>query len=135
MNLKRVVPFAFAVGGAAVALVATASLARDDQDRGRGRDVAPDQCVSAPLDDTRIIDSRTLYVDDYRGHAVLLHMGSECLNSFHDAVGLKFLGAERICGPMDVDVTDSVLTMPTPCLIDSVEALDKDQAKAYRNGK
>lgn len=131
--LKRAVPLAFALAGAAGVLMATTSVA---DDRGRGRGVEPDQCVSRPLDTTRIVDRSTLYVDDYRGHAVLLHMTSQCLNQFHDAVGLEFRGAERICDPMDVDVTDSIMTeMPVPCMVDSVEALSKDQARAYRNGK
>lgn len=133
MFLKRAAPLAFALAGAGAALMATTSAA---DDRGRGRGVEPGQCVSRPLDATRIVDRSTLYVDDYQGHAVLLHMASQCLNQFHDAVGLTFRGAERICDPMDVDVTDSVMTeMPVPCIVDSVEALNKDQAKVYRNGK
>ncbi len=134
---RPAVPLAFALTGAFVALAATASLAYGDRDgdRGRGRGVAPDQCVSSPLDTTRIVDSRTLYVDDYSGHAVLLHMTSQCLNSFHEAVGIRFVGTSRICDPLDVDVTDSIFTMPAPCMVGSVEALSKDDAKAYRNGK
>ena len=131
---RRFVPVAFAVAGALAAVMATASFARGDTDRGRSRGVAPGQCVSSPLNRTRIVDSRTLYVDDYSGRAVLLHMSGECLNDRNEAIGVKFQGTNQICDPLDVDITDSVLRMPTPCLVDSVEALDKDQAKAYRNG-
>lgn len=132
-TVKILAPVSFAAAGAVAALMATASMAHDD--RGRGRDLAPDQCIATPLNNTRIVDSRTLYVDDRMGHAALLHMGSECLNSFHEAIGVKFQGTSRICGPMDVDITDSIFTMPTTCMIDSIEALNKDEAKVYRNGK
>ncbi len=129
---RRIVPLVFAAIGAFAALAATATLASDDRDRTTS--VAPGQCVAEPLDTTRIIDKRTLYVDDYSGRAVLLHMSNECLNSFNEAVGLRFVGTSEICGPLDVDVTDSVLTAPVPCMIESVEALSKDEARAYRNG-
>ncbi len=130
MDRKILTAWIFGLGGAVLALAATASLAGEGRDRG----VAAGQCVEAPLDQTRIIDSRTLYVDDDHGNAVLLHMAGECLNNRDEAVGLKFYGGERICDPMDVEVTDSVLTMPTPCMVASVEALGKDEAKSYRHG-
>lgn len=120
---------AAAAGG--LAILATASLASDDE---RSRGVGPGQCVSAPLDDTRVIDESTLYIDDYHGNAVLLHMTSQCLTD-HEAVALKFFGSERICGPLDVDVTGSALTFPRPCIVGSVEALSKEEAKAYKHGR
>lgn len=133
--MRPLVPAILVVAAAAVAGVSLAHAALHDDDRGRGQGAAPGQCVSAPLNTSKIIDSRTLYVDDYSGHAALLHMTTQCLNDRDEAIGIKFQGTSRICGPLDVDITDSVLTMPTPCLIDSVEPLDKDQARAYRNGK
>ena len=132
-GLKTILPYALALAGAAAALTATASLAGNGW--GHGRELDPDQCLSRPLDQTRIVDSRTLYVDDYHGRAALLHMTTQCLNDFNEAIGLKFEGTDRICGPMDVEITDSVFTTRGSCQIESVEALDKDRAKAYRNGK
>ncbi len=131
---KRVAPFVIAGLAAGLALALSAPGAQAERNSSRG-DVAPDQCVYQPIDTTRIVDSRTLYVDDRRGHAVLLHMTSPCLNSMGDAVGLKFQGSGSICGPLDVDVTDSIFTTRGACLIDRVEALDPDRAKGYRNGR
>lgn len=112
-----------------VTVMAGASMAGDD----RGRSVASDQCVSRPFDTTKVVDDSTLYIDDRRGHAMLLHMASRCLIDNYEAVGLKFSGGtSRICSTMDVDVTGSITTMPTACLISSVESLTPEQAADYR---
>ena len=130
--LRRATPVLLGFGVAVLALSATATQADDDR---QSRSVAPGQCVSSPLDETRIIDDSTLYVDDYHGRAVLLHMSSQCLRDDHSAVGMKYFGTQRICGPMDVQVTGSVLEFPTPCIISSVEALSKGDAKTYKHGR
>ncbi|ESQ76335.1 DUF6491 family protein [Asticcacaulis sp. AC402] len=118
-------------GVAAAAAVLTGGVLAKDEDRGRG--VSADRCVARPLDQTKIIDEKTLYIDDRSGRAVLLHMSGACLHDRHEAIGLEFSGGmSRICDPLDVDVTGSVMTMPSRCIIASVEALTPAQAKSYR---
>ncbi|EGF90273.1 hypothetical protein ABI_32890 [Asticcacaulis biprosthecium C19] len=117
--------------GAALAVLTSVSLAGED-----GRGVAAGQCVSRPLDQTKVIDDKTLYMDDRSGRAVLLHMSGACLFDQHEPVGLEFYGGStRICDPLDVDVTGSVTTMPTRCIIASVESLTPEQAQAYRKAR
>ncbi len=114
---------------AIIAVAAGASMAGDD----RGRSVASDQCVSRPLDTTKVIDDKTLYMDDRHGHAVLLHMSGSCMNDSNEAIQLEYTGGStRICSPMDVEVTGNAVTTQTRCFISSVEALTPEQAAAYR---
>ncbi|ESQ92229.1 hypothetical protein ABAC460_04885 [Asticcacaulis sp. AC460] len=128
--MLRNVIFGFAGAGVAVVVLTGATLAGDGERSDR---VAAGQCVSRPLDQTKIIDDETLYVDDRGGRAVLLHMSGACLFNSFEPVGLEFHGgAMRICDPLDVDVTGSVTTMPTRCIIRSVEALTPERAAEYR---
>lgn len=121
--------FGIAGAGMALGLLTGVSLAGDE---GRGG-VAAGQCVSRPLDQTKVIDDKTLYIDDRGGRAVLLHMSGSCLYNDSEPVGLEFHGGTtRICDPLDVDVTGSVTSMPTRCIVRSVEALTPEQAEAYR---
>jgi len=121
------------LGGLAAVTVIGVAAGSSVADDGRGRSVAPNQCISRPIETTKVIDDSTLYMDDRGGHAVLLHMSGGCLFDRDEAVGLKFDGGTtRICGPMDVDVTGSVTRTPTACIISSIEALTPEQATDYR---
>lgn len=131
--MLRNVVFGSAGAGLAVVVLTGASLAGDGERSDR---VAAGQCVSRPLDQTKVIDDKTLYVDDRSGRAVLLHMSGPCLYNSFEPVGMEFHGgAMRICDPLDVDVTGAVTTMPTRCIISSVEALTPEQAAEYRRMK
>jgi len=127
---KTLASVALIAGGAFAALAASQTMAGSDTARDRG-DGARRACVSAPLDDTRILDDSTLLVTDYHGNAALIKMNGRCLEK-NEAIGIKYYGSNQICGPVDVEITGSVATnIPIPCFIDSVTPISKDEAKAY----
>ena len=106
-------------------------------DRGlAGASVKPArQCIMAPLQQTQILDEKTLYAEDGFGHASLIKMGGACMHK-SEAVKIEYRGITQICGPADVQISGySTPQFETPCFIDSVTSLTKDEAKAYRDGK
>ena len=127
---KTFAGIALVAAGAFAALAASQSMAGNDDTRDNG-DRARRACVSAPLDDTRVLDDSTLLITDYHGNAALVKMNGRCLEK-NEAIGIKYYGSNQICGPVDVQITGSVATnIPIPCFIDSVTPLSKDEAKAY----
>lgn len=120
---------ALIAGGAFAALAATQTMAGSDDSRAPDRPMRA--CVSAPLDDTRILDDSTLLVTDYHGNAALIKMNGRCLEK-NEAIGIKYYGTNEICSAVDVQITGSVATnIPQTCFIDSVTPISKDEAKAY----
>lgn len=116
--------------GVLVAMTASQSMADDDS---RSNRVSGRQCVSSPLDDSKVIDRETLMLTDRSGNAVLLHMTGPCLRK-NEPVGLEFFGSARVCSPLDVTVTGDITSaVPMRCMISSVEALTKEQVKEYNN--
>jgi hypothetical protein len=126
------------VGGVAalglIGVMGSQSFAQDDQARAK-TPAPPARCLGYPLEETRVIDSSTLYARDQSGHAALIKMKGPCLEP-DEAIGIKYYGTNQICGPLDVDISGSALTgIPRMCMIDTVTPLSKDEAKAYAFGK
>ena len=116
-------------GGVVVAITAGQSLADDD---GRGEASPRNQCVSAPLQDSQVIDRETLLLTDRRGNAVLLKMAGPCMSP-HEAIGIEYFGSSRVCDRMDVTITGDVASaVPMRCMIDSVTPLSKEEAAEYK---
>jgi len=93
------------------------------------------QCLSAPLDQTRILDDKTLFASDRSGNAALIKMTGACMRK-NEAVKIVYRGSTEICGPVDVEISgysDPVMQMP--CFIGSVTPLTRAEAKSYENGK
>ncbi len=94
----------------------------------------PRQCLTAPMETTNVIDEKTLFISDNRGQGALVHMKGSCLSKF-EPVGFKFRGSSDICAPIDADITGSLSSIPTPCFVDSIEFLTKEQTAAQQSGK
>ncbi len=95
---------------------------------------SPRQCLIGPMNTTNVIDEKTLFISDNRGQGALVHMKGSCLSKF-EPVGFKFRGSSDICAPIDADITGSLSTIPTPCFVDSIEFLTKEQTAAQERGK
>ncbi len=129
--------WAASIGGlaalGAVVLLSGPSDARDD--RGPATPKPATRCLGYPLENTEVVDSETLFVQDQSGHAALIKMKGACLEP-NEAIGLKYYGSNQICGPLDVEISGSVMTgIPRLCMIDTITPLSKDEAKAYLHGK
>lgn len=96
---------------------------------------SPRRCLSAPLDTTRVIDGKTLFVEDRGGTAALIHMNGSCLGREMDPVGFTYRGTSQICHPIDAEIKGQIDTVAIPCFVKSIEFLDKDKATAFRLGK
>ena len=94
----------------------------------------PRQCLIGPMNTTNVIDDKTLFISDNRGQGALVHMKGSCLSKF-EPVGFKFRGSSDICAPIDADITGSLSSIPTPCFVDSIEFLTKEQTAAQERGK
>lgn len=128
-SIKALTGIVFVAAGAFAVLAATQTLAGNDARDTTDR--AQRTCVSAPLDDTKVIDDSTLLVTDYHGSAALIRMNGRCLQK-NEAIGIKYYGSSQICDPVDVDITGSVATnIPQHCFISSITSISKDEAKAY----
>ena len=95
---------------------------------------APRQCLIGPMNTTNVIDEKTLFISDNRGQGALVHMKGSCLSKF-EPVGFKFRGSSDICAPIDADISGSLSSIPTPCFVDSIEFLTKEQTAAQERGK
>ncbi|WP_443750703.1 hypothetical protein [Asticcacaulis solisilvae] len=114
-----------AVAGAGIVVTACASM-------GPQADGTPRrQCLSSPLDTTRVIDEKTLFIQDRMGNAAVLHMSNQCLSNF-DPTMFKFRGTSEICGKNDAEISGLDGHIPTPCFVDSIQWLNKDEAAKYR---
>ncbi|MBW8734111.1 MAG: hypothetical protein JF571_07370 [Asticcacaulis sp.] len=91
----------------------------------------PRRCLSAPLDTTRVIDEKTLFVQDRMGTAAILHMSSQCLSNF-DPTMFKYHGTTDICSRNDAEISGLQGHIPTPCFVDSIQWLSKDEVAKYR---
>jgi len=114
------------VAGAGIAVTACTSM-------GPMADGAsPRRCLSAPLDTTRVIDERTLFIQDRVGTAAILHMSSQCLSNF-DPTMFKFRGTNDICSKNDAEISGlQGGTIATPCFVESIQWLSKDEVAKYR---
>ncbi len=116
---------------AALAAVAIQSRAGDRDSRDGGRDRAAAQCVSTPLRGTRVIDERTLVVDDWHGHAAVLNLTGPCVDKHTWGVRIQ-LAAQRdeICRRDDIDsVVDSNPGALGVCAVRSVELMSRAEAE------
>ncbi len=114
-----------AVAGAGIAV--TACTAMGPQAEGS----APRRCLSAPLDTTRVIDEKTLFIQDRMGTAAILHMSSQCLSNF-DPTMFRFRGTNDICSKNDAEISGLQGHIPTPCFVESIQWLSKDEVAKYR---
>ncbi len=93
------------------------------------------QCIDAPLKETQVLDETTLYAEDAFGHASLIKMNGACLRR-NEAIKIEYRGISQVCRASDVQISGfETPRFETPCFIDSVTSLTKDEAKAYRDGK
>jgi len=123
------VGLAFAAAGLIVAACSTAP--GDSADAARP---SPKRCLSAPLDTTRVLDGKTLFVEDRSGTAALIHMNASCLGSGFDPVSFTYRGSTQICHPIDAEIKGQINTVAIPCFVKSIEILDKDKVQEYRHG-
>lgn len=133
-NVGWVVPMMMGVAavGTVFAFAASHSMAGEGRDDTRTTAPRAARCVSAPLETSRVIDRKTLYVEDRMGNAAVLTMSNSCLER-GEAVGFEYFGVSDICHPNDVQITGSVMdAVPMRCMVARVELLDRDQAKEYR---
>ncbi len=121
------------LAGVMAAACVTAVVARPADD-ARSRSLTSEQCLSQPLENTKVIDERTLLMVDRSGRGALVTMANICLER-NEGIILKYFGAGRICSANDVDITGGLQTMRTPCLTDSIAPLNKEQTTAYLNAK
>jgi hypothetical protein len=99
------------------------------------RNLASGQCLSRPLDDTRVLDDRTLLARDYSGRGAVFHMSAPCMQ-VNEAVIMRYYGGGPLCGALDVDIagTSGGGMIPTHCSIVSVTPLSKAEAQQMFNG-
>lgn len=119
---------------AGIALAAGQSLANDDQAVKDARATAkPDKCVSTPLDQSVVIDRKTLLLTDYRGNSVLLKMAGDCMSK-NEAIGIEYFSSGRVCRPVDVTITGDVTsTIPTRCIVSKIEPISREDAEALKD--
>ena len=113
------------VAGAGIAV--TACTAIGPQTEG----ASPRRCLSAPLDTTRVIDEKTLFVQDRMGTAAVLHMRNQCLSNF-DPTMFRFPGTNDICNKNDADISGLQGNIPLPCFVDNIQWLSKEEVAKYR---
>jgi hypothetical protein len=117
----------------AVAVVGCAATSQPDRQPNPGvRSVSAAQCVSSPLENSTVIDRQTLLLTDRSGNSLIMHMTGPCLSK-NEAIIRDYRGSTRICGPLDVDITGDITTVvPMRCMVDTVEALTKEETLAYK---
>ena len=125
------VGLAFAAAGLIVAACSTAP--GDSADAAGG--TSPKRCLSTPLDTTRVLDGKTLFVEDRSGTSALIHMNASCLGTDMDPVGFTFRGSSQICHPIDAEIKGQINTIAIPCFVKSIEILDKERANKLRFGE
>ncbi|MBP2158564.1 MULTISPECIES: DUF6491 family protein [Asticcacaulis] len=128
----RLIAVGLAVSAAGLIVAACSTVPGDTADAGEK--ASPRRCLSAPLDTTRVLDGKTLFVEDRSGTAALLHMNASCLGSDFDPVGFTFRGSSQICHPIDAEIKGQINTVAIPCFVKSIEILDKERAKELRFG-
>ncbi len=126
------VGLAFAAAGLIVAACSTAPGDSADADVAGG--TSPKRCLSTPLDTTRVLDGKTLFVEDRSGTSALIHMNASCLGTDMDPVGFTFRGSSQICHPIDAEIKGQINTVAIPCFVKSIEILDKERANKLRFG-
>lgn len=124
------VGLAFAAAGL---IVAACSTTPGDTAAG-GDGPSPRRCLSAPLDTTRVLDGKTLFVEDRSGTAALIHMNASCLGTDMDPVGFTYRGSSQICHPIDAEIKGQINTVAIPCFVKSIEIVDKERANKLRHG-
>lgn len=133
-------PILFAIAGGALALTALAGCVTTGMaPQPRGQSLASGQCLSQPLDDTRVLDDHTLLARDLSGRAALFHMASPCMQ-VNEAIIMRYFGGGPICGPLDVDISGtngSGMIIPMHCMVQSVTPLSKAEAQQmfYGSGR
>ena len=127
----RVIAVGLACAAAGLIVAACSTVPGDSADAARP---SPKRCLSAPLDTTRVLDGKTLYVEDRSGTAALIHMNASCLGTGFDPVGFTYRGSTQICHPADADIKGQINTVAIPCFVKSIEFLDKEKSQEYRHG-
>lgn len=128
-------PVVFGIAGGALAAAVLAGCVTGGEAQPGGRSLAVGQCLSQPLDETRVLDDHTLLALDRSGRGALFHMASACLR-VDEAVIMRYFSGGPVCGPLDVDIagSDGGMMAPTHCLVDSVTPLDKAEARRMLDG-
>jgi hypothetical protein len=121
----KTVAAAAIVAGAGIAVTACTAMGPDAAGGSARR------CLSAPLETTRVIDEKTLFVADRMGTGAILHMSSQCLSNF-DPTMFRFRGTNDICSKNDAEISGLQGNIPTPCFVDSIQWLSKEELAKYR---
>lgn len=118
---------------AGIALAAGQSMANDDRAVADARTPAkPDKCISTPVDQTIVIDRKTLLMTDYRGNSVVLTMAGDCMSK-NEAIGIEYYSSGRVCRPVDVTITGDVTSaIPTRCIISKIEPISREDVEALK---
>lgn len=122
---------------AGIAVMAVQSRA-DERDRSGARDAGSTaRCVSTPLKGSRVIDERTIVVDDWHGNAAVLGLTGPCLDKHTFGVRIKLVGIQdEICRPDDVDaVADTSPGAMGVCAVRSVELMSRADAENRAPGR
>lgn len=122
---------AAALAGVAIIVSACSTPATTGAQAGQSK---PRQCLMGPMETTNVVDEKTLFIIDGHGQGALVHMKATCMSKF-EPVGFKFRGTNDICAPIDADITGSLSTIPTPCFVDTIEFLTKEQTQAQQKAK
>jgi|GEM_PF-1151466 len=117
----------------AVVVVGCAATSQAERQPNPGvRSVTAAQCVSAPLENSTVIDRQTLLLVDRSGNSLVMHMTGPCMTK-NEAIKMEYRGSTRICGPLDVDITGDITTVvPMTCMVDTVEPLTREETVAYQ---
>ena len=128
----RLIAVGLAVSAAGLIVAACSTVPGETADAGGG--ASPRRCLSGSLDTTRVLDGKTLFVEDRSGTAALIHMNGSCLGTSFDPVSFTYRGSTQICRPIDADIKGQINTVAIPCFVKSIEFLDKDRANKLRHG-
>lgn len=128
--MKKLIPLALVSTCALSALTILAMAPASAQTESQTPQAAK-QCVYNMNMHTQILDQNTILATNTgRGGIVLDVKGCRLHSS--DTLVMEYRGSNQICGPSDVQISvrDSSSAMITPCFIQSVKAVTKEEAKA-----
>ena len=133
-SIKAFAGIVFVAAGAFAVLAATQTLAGNDARDTTDR--AQRTCVSAPLDDTKVIDDSTLLVyDDFRNGYKLDISGPCTTMNDMSHIGFEFNGSDQICRAHDAFILHSEFDeAPLKCIINGVQPLTRAEAEALDQG-
>ncbi len=129
--MKKILPATAALGALAVLAIFPVAAQTDTQ-----ASVPLKQCVHSSNLQTEILDQSTILATGTgRGGVVLDVKG--CRLHPSDVLVFEYRGSNQICGPMDVQISvrDTASGMTTPCFIQTVKPVTRDEAKALSTQK